>query len=104
SNVFVVNGLSYDYALRFDAGTPETGSKRVDGCALGVEPWRSTVVPTEAAPTGTAVAPGAMRMLKVPTATGFEAVPVQAISVGSVAVVWADVSATHPANLDPVFV
>lgn len=104
SNVFQASGPSFDYALHLDGGASDTGSKPVTGCSLGVEPWRSTVVPVEIPPSGTAVTQGATRTLKIQTSTSFETVDVQAIAVGAIAVVWADVSLAHPANLDPTFV
>jgi len=104
SNVFQASGPSFDYAVRLDGGPGDTGSRLVTGCSLGVEPWRSTGVPAETPPSGTAVAQGATRTLKIQTTAGFETVAVQAVAVGAIAVVWADVSAAHPANLDAAFV
>jgi hypothetical protein len=94
----------YDYSLWVDATTVPTGIAKVDGCAIDAGPWQAMLPQPETPNSGTAVSVDTMKMLNVPTATGFEAVPMQAIRVSNSAVVWADVSATHPANLDGGFV
>jgi hypothetical protein len=95
---------NYQYSLFLDPGTPPTGVQKVEGCSIDAGAWAGTSPAAQTPPTGTAVSVGAMRMLDVPTAAGFEAVPMQAIRVTGSSVVWADISASHPAQLDGGFV
>ena len=76
----------------------------VTGCALGIEPWRGVQLAVETAPSGTAVTVDTQKTLFMQTAAGFETITVKAIAVGAAAVVWADITPAHPANLDPNFV
>ncbi len=92
------------YALSVAAPVDGGAASLVTGCALDVEPWRSTAVVAETPPSGTAVALDTMATLNMQTATGYEAITVKAIAVGTSAVVWADVTPAHPANMDPTFV
>lgn len=76
----------------------------LDGCSISDAAWKSQPLPTEQPPSGTTVSMGAMKTIHVPLPSGSEDVPFQAIAVGKTAVVWADVSGAHPANLDMTFV
>jgi hypothetical protein len=81
-----------------------TGAKLVEGCSLAPDAWSSVALPAEPAPKGAAVSLGATKTLRASTGHGFEDIQVKAIAVGEHAVVWADVTAAHPAALDAAFV
>lgn len=75
----------------------------VTSCSLTPDRWRAMTLPVETPPTGTAPVPavGDVRDVTMDTSTGVATISVQAVAVGTSAVVWADVTASHPANLDP---
>lgn len=95
-----------DSTYSLGPGTPDDASTAsiASGCSLGTDPWQTTPVPAETPPSGTAVAVGDTRTITVQRAIGVEAIQAQAIAVGKSAVVWADVTPAHPANLDTAFV
>ncbi|MHB8875082.1 MAG: hypothetical protein ACYC8T_15460, partial [Myxococcaceae bacterium] len=95
---------SLGYSLGLSSAPEGAAYSAVTGCSIGIEPWRSTALLPETAPTGTAVTQGTIKTLSVPTPAGFESIQAEAIAVGARAVVWADKTVAHPANLDPGFV
>jgi hypothetical protein len=80
------------------------GAALVTGCSLSADAWKAASIAPETPPSGTAVVEGATKTLHAPTPTGFEDIDVKAIAVSKSAVVWADVTAAHPATLDTAFV
>jgi hypothetical protein len=95
---------STDYQVSLDAPPSPGRFSLTTGCSITPEPWASKPIPVEDAPTGTGVAVGTVRTLNVHVGSGAEAITAEAVAVGSRAVVWADVTAAHPANLDAGFV
>lgn len=104
STRFDTSGDQLDYSLKLDSAPPGASAAPVTGCSVSSDPWSTTKVPKETAPSGTAVAVGTTRTINVQKAIGFEAIQAKAIAVGKSAVVWADVTPAHPANLDTAFV
>src|SRR5205823_255093 len=66
--------------------------------------WKNQSLPTETPPSGTGVMVGAKKTIQMSLPNGSETIDVQAIAVGKTAIVWADVTQAHPANLDMSFV
>lgn len=93
---------------------PYTAVARVDGfapapvlatgCSLDEARWRPMVLPTEAAPTGVAPTIGAERTFRIPTERVIDTMTARVVAVSERAVVWADVTPSHPATVDMAFV
>jgi hypothetical protein len=100
------DALSTSNPYAFNVGTALVSSEHraATGCALTNAPWSATPPPVETPPVGSAPDAGATRTLMMPTATGTEIITVQAIGSSASAVVWADVTPAHPADLDAGFV
>lgn len=91
---------SFPWSVALDPIEGDTPSTAVDGCSLSSDGWKSAPPPTESAPSGTAPAVGTKRSLTI----GGETIDAQVVATSKTAVVWADTTAAHPANLDPAFV
>ena len=92
----------FDFVVR--PGEPPAGVPvAVTGCALTGEGFET--LPAQDAPPepGEAPALGQVREFLVPVGYPTPTVPFEAIAVGQHAVVWADVSPDHPAELDAAF-
>ncbi len=76
----------------------------VTGCALTDAMWKDAMLPVENPPSGTGAKMGDTRTINVSVGNKFEAITAQVIATGQIAVVWADVTQAHPANLDMNFV
>jgi hypothetical protein len=76
-----------------------TAATKLTGCALDGAAWQ-TMPAADPAPTGTAPAVGTKKQLVV----GTETIDAEVFAVSDTAVVWADVTTGHPANLDKAFV
>ena len=100
------DALSSADPYAFNVGTAIVSSERstATGCALSNTPWSATPPPAETPPSGSAPDAGTTRSLLMQTATGTETITVQAIASSASAVVWADVTPAHPADLDAGFV
>jgi hypothetical protein len=98
------SGDQLDWSVDTTSAPSSAALRPVTGCSLGSEAWASAVVPSETAPQGAAVAVGATKTVHAPTPSGVEDIQVKAVAVGAHAVVWADVTAAHPATLDQAFV
>ena len=104
SNDLAASQDAYSYSLTFDAAPPSASATLVTGCSLSSDSWSTKPLVPETPPSGTAAAVGDTRAIDVPTATGFETIQAKALAVGQYAVVWADVTAAHPAVIDPAVV
>lgn len=104
STRFDTSGDQLAYSVKLDAAPDGASATPVTGCSVSTDPWSTTNVPKETAPSGTAVTVGTTRTINVQRAVGFETIQAKAIAVGKSAVVWADVTPAHPANLDTTFV
>lgn len=104
STRFDASGAQLDYSLNLDAAPDGATATPVESCSIGTDPWSTTPLPKETPPSGTAVAVGTTRTINVPGAVGYEAIQAKAIAVGKSAIVWADITPAHPANLDTAFV
>ena len=104
STRFEVSSAALPYSIKLDGAPAGASPKLVTGCSLSNDPWKSMPPPAETPPTGTAAALHAKRTIHAPLPTAFEDIEVEAIAIGKHAVVWADVTTAHPANLDPAFV
>lgn len=96
---------TYNVLPRVDGFAP--APTLVTGCSLDESRWRATTLAPEAPPTGAAPAVGAERSFRVPIADDAGAPEVLTARVAAVserAVVWADVTPSHPATLDMTFV
>ncbi|MEI8255174.1 MAG: hypothetical protein WCJ30_05820, partial [Deltaproteobacteria bacterium] len=95
-------------ALGYTVATTATGAvttpATVSTCSLTPDRWRAMTLPPETPPSGTGPAVGAMRSITMDTPTGVTTIMAQAVAVGTRAVVWADMTPAHLANLDPAFV
>jgi len=100
---FDLSGLERDYSLDLEAASPEGSASLVTACSLTNDPWSTTQLPNETPPSGTGPVVGDTRTINVQTPTSYEAITAEVVAVGSAAVVWADTTAAHPANLDPAF-
>ena len=101
STKMVVQAAEAAYSITTD-GVPEGAtSTRVTGCSM--TPFTGAP-PAETAPTGTAPAIGTTKKIQVSTGIGSEMIDAKVIATGATAVVWADVTAAHPAVLDDSFV
>jgi len=92
------------YSLAFDPIQAPTPLNKLTGCSLSNDPWKTTTLPTEKEPTGTAPAVGTTKTIDFGGGSSFETITVKAIAVGKRAIVWADVTPSHPATLDDPFV
>ncbi len=101
STKMVVQGTEATYAIATDAVPDGATSNRVTGCSI--TPF-SGAPPAETAPAGTAPAIGTTKKIQVSTGIGSETIDAKVIATGATAVVWADVTAAHPAVLDDGFV
>ena len=92
------------YSIATD-GAQNTGpSTIVTSCSITSDAFKNQPLPSETPPSGTAVSVGAQKIIHMPLPSGSEDITVQAIAVGKIGVVWADVTQAHPANLDTTFV
>lgn len=95
---------TYPYSVALDpidASDPAAGTsaEKLTGCAISSSAWQQA--PTnDPAPTGAAPAVGEKRQLLI----SGETIDAQVYAVSPTAVVWADVTAGHVANLDKAFV
>lgn len=97
--------LKFAYTLTLgDAPSATSAPAPISGCSLSNQPWHDTPLAIEPAPQGTAPAIGTLRDLKMSSGAGVETISAKVVAVGARAVVWADVSPGHPAELDPAFV
>jgi hypothetical protein len=92
------------YSIATDSAQNAGASTLLNGCSIASDPWKNQPLPSETPPSGTAVMVGAKKTIQMSTPNGSENIDVQAIAVGKTAVVWADVTQAHPANLDMMFV
>ncbi len=105
STRFDASGDQLDYSLKLDAAPDGATAIRVTGCSVGPDPWGATPVPAETPPSGsTSVTVGTTRTLDIQTGITYQAIQAKAIAVGKSAIVWADTTPAHPANLDAAFV
>lgn len=104
STRFDALGSSDPYAFNVGVEVVSSGRATAAGCALSSDPWSATPPPVETPPAGGAPDAGATRTLAMQTATGVETITVQAIASSASAVVWADITPAHPADLDAGFV
>lgn len=93
-----------DYSVALDGAQSAGDSTILTSCSIASDKWKNAQLPSETPPTGTTVMLGATRQIEMSKGAGVETIDVQAIAVGKTAVVWADVTAAHPANLDMTFV
>ncbi len=91
---------SYAYSLALDPIDGDTPATKLDGCALTSADWSKVTPAAETPPSGTAPAVGTTRQL---VANG-ETIDAKVVAVSKTAVVWADVTAAHPATLDQTFI
>lgn len=103
STRFDGNKTPVPYSVATDSAENAGPSTVLTGCSIP-DKWRSATLPAETPPTGTAVVMGTTRTLGMQKGSLAETIDVQAIAVGATAVVWADVTPSHPANLDAQFV
>lgn len=92
--------VSVPYTVSTDPIDGETPATIVSDCSIKPDAWSAAPAPTDTAPTGTAPAVGTTRKLN----TGREVIDAKVIATSATAVVWADVTTAHPANLDAAFV
>ena len=104
STKFDTLGQSSGYSLNQGVALGTGEGALVTGCSLSTSPWSTRPPPAETAPTGTAADAGTTRTLIMQTAAGTETITVQAIATSASAVVWADTTPAHPAQLDAGFV
>lgn len=93
---------TYPYALTTEAGSDDTGARKIDDCALA--PWSGDAPKDDAAPTGTGPKVGDQRSIIVSSGLTYETITAKAAAVGERAVVWVDTTAAHPATMDPAFI
>jgi len=98
------SGQEHGYELALDRAPPGAVAEPIVGCSLEPEAWQDVPLSNETPPSGDGPEVGAIKDITVPTPSGAETIPVQAIAVGERAVVWADISQAHPAVLEPEFV
>ncbi len=95
-------------ALAYTVSTTAPGAlvtpATLSACSLTPDRWRAMNLPPETPPSGTGPTVGTMRSITMDTSTGVATLMAQAVAVGPRAVVWADMTPTHLANLDPAFV
>jgi hypothetical protein len=98
------SGTKLDWSVEAGA-PPPAGAKATiaGGCSLDPARWSTVTIPPVAPPVGTTVTAGATKTLHAWTPEGIEQIEVKAVAVGPRAVVWADVTAAHPAALDGAF-
>lgn len=93
------------YSIATDAVPPSPGTSTLaSGCSITSDAWKNQALPVETPPSGTAVTVGTMKTIHMSLPSSSEDITVQAIAVGKTAIVWADVTQAHPANLDMTFV
>jgi hypothetical protein len=97
-------GAELAWSIDPTAAPPAASVAPALSCALTSDAWSQVAVPPEAGPNGNAIAVGTTKTVHAWTKDSFEDIQVKAIAVGAHAVVWADVTATHPAELDAAFV
>jgi len=91
---------TYPYSVALDPIEGDTTARLLDGCSVSSADWSKAAPPSDPIPTGTAPAVGTKRKLE----TGGETIDAEVYAVSKTAVVWADVTAAHPAKLDKTFV
>ena len=92
------------YSLGFDPIQGATPLSPLTGCSLSNDPWKTTPLPAEKEPSGTAPTVGTTKTLDFSGGCTSETITIKAIAVGKRAIVWADVTPAHPATLDSTFV
>lgn len=94
----------HDYAVTLGGSFTDSPASVVSGCSLTPEKWKALTLAPETPPSGTGPAVGTEKSLDVSTKSGKETITVKALAVGDKAVVWGDVTAAHPAVIDPAVV
>lgn len=94
----------YDYAPASSAEASASAAL-VTGCTLDDAQWKDAPLSSETPPSATgAVQPGDQRSVTVPSPTGPKTITVEALAVGSHAIVWGDVTPAAPAVIDAAVV
>ena len=95
---------SYTYSLDL-LNAPDTPSYQfVSGCAIDAAGWATATAAVDPVPQGDVPPVGTLRTLQMSTSAGMVDLPVELTAVGKRGAVWVDVSAAHPANVDPAVV
>ncbi len=89
---------AYPYRLSLEPIDGDTTARRLEGCALSSADWSKLTPTSEPAPSGAAPALGTKRRLEMS-----ETIDAEVVAITKTAVVWADVTAAHPAKLDAAF-
>jgi hypothetical protein len=122
STRFAAEPRDFEYAMTQGAARPTPVSAPRTRCSLDAGPWRAAAAaarparataaapssPRTDVPSSSRVVQGATRTFEMRVRRGGSMVrapvPARAVAVGESSVVWADVSAEHPATLEPAFV
>jgi len=92
--------VSAPYTISTDPIEGETPATILRDCSIKPDAWSGAPAPTDTPPSGTAPAVGTTRKLNM----GSAVIDAKVIATSARAVVWADVTPEHPANLDATFV
>lgn len=91
------------YSIATDGATSMGATAIANKCSITSDAFANKPLPSETPPSGSTVMVGAQKTVHMPLPNGGEDITVQAVAVGKVGVVWADVTQAHPANLDMTF-
>lgn len=99
------DAATYDYELVIgDQTTDNVGITPVTECSLTDSAWRDVLPEPESLPSGEPPEAGDEREFVVPTDFFSERIDARVLAVGTGAVVWADITDDHPAELESEFV
>ncbi len=104
STKFDSSSSTFSYSLSTERVDQPTGSRTESGCAITADDFRNTLVPVEPEPTGTPLPVGTTRSLQVSVGTKTETITAEVAAVSTRAIVWKDVTPSHPATLDTAFI
>ena len=100
STLFGDSSASSGYTLELGGTLGGTPARVATACSLNDTRFRSKALPSETPPSGAPLEPGITRTILMPVPGDFESIQVEAVALGEHAVVWADVTPAHPANLE----
>jgi hypothetical protein len=95
---------TYSYSVATSDSVPDGGAQKVTGCSLTPDAWKNKTLTPETPPSGTGPNVGDERSLDIGLPSGKETIQAKAVAVGQSAVVWADITAAHPAVIDSTVV
>lgn len=98
------SGDELPWSIELAAPPSGGGMRLVEDCSIDAAEWAAIATPSEPTPHGSPIALGTTKTIASAGGAQVEDIQVKAVAVGEKAIVWADVTPSHPAVLDDAFV